>query len=216
MFKRIEESHQERTFGGGIDFSRQYGEIAKKRAVQYEGFLKELNSLGIKGQYLEIGAGPAVLAVTIVQNYPDVQITAVDLSQENVSVAEKYVGSKGLQDRIQFVVGDGEDEDLINTLGKFDLVYGTFTLHHWKDPRKVIRNLTHAVADGGVLYLYDLRRVWWLYWVPIHSGFWDSIRAAYIPKEVRGMFHDLGVDQYEIKSVFPFMQSIIVRRDLHI
>ena len=216
MFKRIEESHQERTFGGGMDFSRQYAEMAKKRAMQYAGFLKELGSLDIRGRYLEIGAGSGMLAVTIVQEHPDVQITAVDLSPENVFVAKEYVESKGLQDRIRFVVGDAEDAGLIDTLGKFDLVYGTYTLHHWQDPRKAIRNLTGAVAEGGVLYLYDLRRAWWLYWVPIHNGFWDSIRAAYVPKEVRGMLQDTGIDRCEIKRVFPFMQSIIVRRDLHI
>jgi len=211
MFKRIEESHQEGTFDG-IESARRYAEVAEKSTVHYKGFLKELKSLGIKGRYLEIGPGPGTLAATIAQDNLDVQITGVELSPDMASVAREYVGSKGLEDRIQFVVGDAEDEDLINTLGKFDLVYGTYTLHHWQDPKKVIRNLTRAVADGRVLYLYDLRRVWWLYWVPIHSGFWDSIRAAYVAKEVRGMFQDLGIDRCEIKKVFPFMQSIIVRK----
>ena len=83
-----------------------------------------------------IGAGPAVLAVTIARSHPDVRITAVDLSKENVAVAKEYVTSNGLEDRIQLVVGDAEDECLVNALAKFDLVYGTYTLHHWKNPKK--------------------------------------------------------------------------------
>ena len=83
-------------------------------------------------------------------------------------------------------------------------------------PKKVIRNLIRAVADDGVLYLHDLRRVWWLYWVPPYNGFFKSIRAAYLPKEARGMLRELGMDGYEIKREFPFMQSIIVRKNLNI
>jgi SAM-dependent methyltransferase len=210
MFERVVESHQERPFGA--ESARRYAEMAEKLPIQYKGFLQELGALGIGGRYLEIGPGPGVLAATIAQSNPDVQITGVELSPDMASVAREYVGGKGLEDRVQFVVGDAEDGDLINVLGKFDLVYGTYTLHHWKDPKKVIRNLIGAVADGGVLYLYDLRRVWWLYWLPIRNGFWDSIRAAYVAKEIRGMLRELGIDRCEIKRVFPFMQSIIVRK----
>ena len=69
-----------------------------------------------------------------------------------------------------------------------------------------------ALADGGMLYIYDLRRAWWLYWVPIHSGFWDSIRAAYVAQEVRQMLQELGIEWYEIKNVFPFMQAILISK----
>ena len=211
MFKRIEGSHQE-TACDSIQSARRYAEMAERLPVQYRGFLKELKALGIRGRYLEIGPGPGILAATIAQDNPDVQITGVELSPHMASVAREYVEGKGLEDRVQFVVGDAGDGDLINALGKFDLVYGTYTLHHWKDPRKVICNLIGAVTDGGALYLYDLRRVWWLYWVPVRDGFWDSIRAAYVAGEIQGMFRELGVDRYEIKKVFPFMQSIIVRK----
>jgi len=210
MFKRVVESRQQETFQG-MESARAYAQTAEKSSLQYQGFLKELRALGSRGRYLEVGAGPGVVAATIAQHDPDVQITGLELSPDMVSVAREYVGSRGLEDRIRFMVGDAEDGDLISTLGKFDLIYGTYTLHHWQNPRKVIRNLTRALADGGALYLYDLRRVWWLYWVPIHNGFFYSIRAAYVAKEVRAMFEDLGADQCEIKNVFPFMQSIVVK-----
>jgi SAM-dependent methyltransferase len=211
MFKRVEEFHQERACGS-MESARRYAEMAERLPFQYKGFLKELKALGIKGRYLEIGPGPGVLAAIIAQDNLDIQITGVELSPDMASVAREYVGRKGLGGRVQFVVGDAEDEDLINMLGKFDLIYGTYTLHHWKDPQKVICNLMGAIADDGVLYLHDLRRVWWLYWVPIRSGFWDSIRAAYVAKEIRAMLQELSIDGYEIKKVFPFTQSIVVRK----
>ena len=210
MFKRIGESHQGSTFSD-MESAVQYARAAEKSMTRYRAFFKEISQLGIKGRYLEIGAGPGILAATIARDNPGVQITGVDLSPDMVSIAGEYIRNKGLQDRIQFVLGDAEDEDFINTLGRFDLIYSTYTLHHWKEPGKAIRNLTCAFADTGVLYLYDLRRVWWLYWIPVRNGFFNSIRAAYIAEEIHGMFQELGIDKYEIKKVFPFMHSIIVR-----
>ena len=167
--------------------------------------------LDIKGKYLEIGAGPGILTTEIARIHPTVEITAVELSQDMATVGREYVADNGFGDRMKFVVGDAEDESLINSLGKFDLVYCTYTLHHWADAEKAIRNLTPALADGGVLYLYDLRRVWWLYWPPIRNGFFNSIRAAYTPAEVRSMLQRLDFEHFEIKNEFPFMQSVFTR-----
>jgi SAM-dependent methyltransferase len=198
----------------GTETVRRYAEEAEKWTFQYGGLLRELKSLGVQGRYLEIGAGPGVLATIIAQDNPDVQITAVELSSDMVSFAGEYVRDKGLQDRIQFVVGDATDEDLISSLGEFDLVYSTFSMHHWENPQKVICNLTRAVADGGAVLIYDLRRVWWLYWIPIRrSGFLDSIRAAYLEPEIQDMFRSLGIELYEIRKMFPFLQLITVRKE---
>ena len=212
MLKRIEEEHQEAI--SGIESAKQYAEMARKSPrMRYRGFLKEIKSLNIKGKYLEIGAGPGILTAMIAEEDPDVHITAVEISSDMVTVAQEYIEEKKLQDRIHFVVGDASDEKIVRELGKFDLVYCTFTMHHWKDPERVISNLLKAVEDKGVLFIHDLKRVLWLFWVPIHNGFFDSIRAAYTPSEIKVIFQKLRIHQYEIKKVFPFfMQSMIVRK----
>ncbi|MCK4722364.1 MAG: class I SAM-dependent methyltransferase [Dehalococcoidia bacterium] len=95
-------------------------------------------------------------------------------------------------------------------MGKFDLVYTAFSLHHWKDPEKSISNLWNAVRDNGILHIYDFRRVWWLYHLPLKGGFIDSVRAAYLPNEIVVVLQKLGINNYRIKATFPFfMQSIV-------
>ena len=210
MFERKVEAHQEESFSGP-DNARQYAESAKKSMLRYRTFLKKLESLDIKGKYLEIGAGPGVLTTEIARIHTTVEITAVELSQDMATVGREYVADNGLEDRIEFLVGSAEDESLINSLGKFNLVYCTYTLHHWEDAEKAIRNLSRVLADGGVLYLYDLRRVWWLYWAPIRNGFFNSIRAAYTPAEVKSMLQRLDFEHSEIRNEFPFMQSVFTR-----
>jgi SAM-dependent methyltransferase len=207
MPKRIE-SHEEAI--SGIENARQYAEMAENhRNIMYGSFLDHIKSLGVKGRrYLEVGAG------TGVQDNPDVHITAVEISSGMVTVAREYIEEEKLEDRVRFVAMDAADDVMMEGLGEFDLVYSTLAMHHWKDAEKVIGNLLKAVGAGGVLFIHDLRRVWWLYYLPFRgSGFIASIRAAYMPDEIKTIFQRLDINRYEIKRRFPyFMHSIIVRK----
>jgi ubiquinone/menaquinone biosynthesis C-methylase UbiE len=211
MFERVVECGQDGALVGPETAAR-YAEMAEGLMVQYRGFLKHLKTLDVGGRYLEIGPGPGVLTVAVAREKPGAQITGIEMSPDMVSVAREVVERAGLADRIQFLVGDAGDGNVFGSLGQFDLVYSTFSLHHWKDPQRVMQNLMSVLADGGTLYIHDLRRAWWLYWVPIRNGFWYSVRAAYTAQEIREMLQELGIERYEIKSVFPFMQSVLLKK----
>jgi ubiquinone/menaquinone biosynthesis C-methylase UbiE len=188
MFKRVTESNQDEYFSS-IDDVRNYAESAKKSMMRYKAFLSNLQSLDIKGKYLEVGAGPGVLTAEISRTYPEVEITALELLPDMVTVGREYIAENKLDNRIKFVVGDVEDEKFIHSLGEFDLVYSTYSLH-----------------------IYDLRRVWWLYWIPIKNGFFNSIRASYLLNETKLMLRELGIQNTKIQKEFPFMHSIFVKK----
>ena len=178
MLKRIE--HQEEAITS-ISEVRRYAEAQRRAKFMYRPLVKELQTLNKKGNYLEIGAGPGILAAILSEKDPNLRITAVDLSAQMADVACEYFSSHHLQDRINYIVCDVRDENIIPELGKFDLVYSTLSLHHWREPKKVIRNLWQIVKDNGVLYICDFKRVWWLYHLP-GANF---IRAAYNSGEIR-------------------------------
>jgi len=208
MSKRIE--HKEETITG-MENSEHYGETHGKHAeLQYRALLKGIKTLNPPGHYLEVGAGPGILATMIAEDNPNINITAVDVSSDMVAVAKEYIQQKNLQDRIHCAICDARDAAAMEGLGKFDLVYSAFSLHHWKDPERCISNLWNALRANGILYIYDLKRVWWLYFLPLNNGFIESIRASYMPDEIGGFFQNLGVSNYKITTSFPFfMQSAI-------
>jgi len=210
MLRRIIEK-QEQAFVG-IESARAYAEEARSPMMRraYNLIVGEISRLGVTGTFLEIGPGPAVLTTMVAQAIPEAHITAVEISPGMITVAREHVEREGLADRIDPVEGDANDAELLEQLGQFDLVYSMYTLHHWDDPETVIKNLLRSVAPGGILLIHDLRRVWWLYWIPSQEGFITSIRAAYTPVEIRDLLTRLGVGRYEIKNG-PFWQSIIVR-----
>jgi ubiquinone/menaquinone biosynthesis C-methylase UbiE len=210
MPKRIVEEGEQAFVG--IESVRAYAREAKSPFMRmgYSVIVNGITRRGVKGKFLEVGSGPAVLTTMVVRAIPKAHITAVELSPAMITVAKEQVESGGLADRIDFVQGDATDARLLDQLGQFDLVYSTYSLHHWDDPETVIKNLLRAVAPGGTLLIHDLRRVWWLYWIPSQEGFFISIRAAYTPAEIRDLLSRIGVDRYEVKRGL-FWQSVIVR-----
>lgn len=211
MLKRIVEGHQNESFSG-IENARKYAEESEKSSkTRFRGLLNKLTDLDIKGNYLEVGAGSGTLAGMIVERDENINITGIEISTDMVTVANEYIKKKGLEKRINIINGDIEDKKLIKELGKFDLIYSTFSLHHWDNPNKVITNLMQYLNDNGVLLIYDLKRVWWLYWVPKQNGFFKSIRASYKPKEIEEILDTIGIKNYKIENIFPFfMQNITI------
>ncbi|MCD4819166.1 MAG: class I SAM-dependent methyltransferase [Candidatus Cloacimonetes bacterium] len=211
MLKRIIEDHQNEVFSG-IENARKYAEESEKSSkMRFRGFLKKLDDLNILGNYLEIGAGSGTLAAMIAKRNKDINITAIEISSDMITVANEYIKKKSLESQIKFIEGNIEDDKLSEKLGKFDLVYSTFSLHHWENPAKGIKNLMQFVKEDGVLLIYDLKRVWWLYWIPKQNGFFKSIRAAYRPNEIKQLLEESSITKYEISNIFPyFIQNITI------
>ena len=82
-------------------------------------------------------------------------------------------------------------------------MYGSF-LKHIKSLDLNGGDYLEVVGAEGVLFIHDLRRVWWLYYLLHNSGFIDSIRAAYMPDEIETIFRKPGINRYEIKRPFPY------------
>ena len=211
MLKRIiEDLHNE--FFTGIENARKYAEESEKSSkMRFRGFLKKIDKLNFKGNYLEIGAGSGVLAAMIAKRNKDINITAIEISSDMITVANEYVKKESLEAQISLIEGNIEDNNLSEQLEKFDLVYSTFSLHHWENPEKAIKNIMKYVKEDGALLIYDLKRVWWLYWIQKDTGFFKSIRASYRPNEIKKMLENIGIKKYEISNIFPyFMQNITI------
>jgi len=210
MLRRIVETTHEQAFDG-IESAQAYAREARSLFMRlgYDRIIRGIQRRGLTGRFLEVGAGPAVLTTMLARAVPQAHITAVELSPAMVAVAREEVDGAGLAGRIELVQGDATDAGLLDRLGRFDLVYATYALHHWEDAETVIGNLLRATADGGTLLIHDLRRVWWLYWVPSREGFFTSIRAAYTPEEARDLLDGIAPGRYEVRRG-PFWQSMVV------
>ena len=209
--KRVAEDHQDYFFDS--EKANKYLNDAKNASkARFSNFLSALRKLDVKGKYLEIGCGPGVLTQVIAKQHPDAEIIANDISPEMIKLARQDL-AEDLKSRIKYVIGDACDINSMKDLGKFDLIYSTFTLHHWDNAELAIKNLHSMLNENGLLYIHDLKRVIGLYHIKSEHGFFKSIKASYKPGEIKIMLNNIGIKDYKIKAVFPyFMQSIVIRK----
>ena len=207
--KRIEE-HQEETIKD-IESAKEYFNSVIKKEKMYGSLIKQIKSLNIKGKYLELGSGPCVLTSLIAESIPNIHIKAIDISHYMTEIAKEYIKNKNLEDKISIITGDPSDEEMLKKLGQFDLIYSSYSMHHWKETEKIIHNMYSIVNDNGILAIADLKRVWWLYYLPIHNHwFISSIRASYTLGEVKSLLKKLNIDRYKLKNIFPLSRLIVI------
>jgi SAM-dependent methyltransferase len=198
----------------GIENARKYANAHRKYIkLMFGGLAKRINAFGKSGRYLEAGAGPGFLAAMIAESNPGVSITAMDLSPDMAVVAGEYISERRLEDRINYIVGDVADEELIKGLGTFDVVYSTFSMHHWQEPERSIRNLLKITCEDGLLFIQDFRRMNWLRLLPLKTGETDSIKAALSARKIGTILQNTGITDYSVKTSFPFFfQTVIARK----
>ena len=193
--------------------TQSYIEYSKKSSeAWYSRFFSTLKKLDIKGNYLDIGSGLGLITQSVAEQHPDIQITGVDVSKEMINFALSD-RQENLKERLNYAYGDACKMETIVELGKFNFIYSTFTMHHWDDARLGIKNLYSMLNPGGILYIYDLKRVWWLYYINSKSGFFQSIKASYLTKEIDAMLKELGINNFTIQTIFPFfMIELIIEK----
>jgi SAM-dependent methyltransferase len=213
MLKRIE--HQEKVISR-LEAVRDYVREHEKHAnFMYGSFLRDIRHLDVHGRCLEIGAGPGFFTGLLAGLFPDVTITATDVSPIMIATARNFIKEKGLEDRIDFCLCDVRDAVVLKRLGKFDFVFSIYSMHHWQNLEKSIGNLLTSVADNGILYLGDLKRVWWFYYLPTRNRDIQEIRAAYLPHELKRILRKLNINQYKIRTLFPYFLLSVAAKARH-
>ncbi len=172
-------------------------------------FIERLMELGAKGHLLDLGCGPAHMAITICTENPELRVTGLDLAHHMLRIAKANVDKSSCADRIELIHGDAKDVGL--EAGSFDAVYSNTILHHIPDPRPFLREAARLVKPGGVLLIRDLfrpeskARISEL--VQLHAGdsddyqrglFGDSLHAAFTSDELRAIADECGLSEAEI------------------
>jgi 2-polyprenyl-3-methyl-5-hydroxy-6-metoxy-1,4-benzoquinol methylase len=207
MLKRIE--HQEESIcrlETVKDYVRKHEDHTD---FMYGPFIKDMQRLNVHGRCLEIGAGPGLFSCLLADHFPDVTLTVTDISPTMMVTAKNRIKERGLEKRTEFYLCNVEDADILKRLGKFDFVFSIYSMHHWQNLGKSVYNLFDCLADNGILYLGDLKRVWWLYYLPMNNQDVQQIRAAYLPHELKRILQEMGGHHYEIRTLFPyFLMSV--------
>jgi ubiquinone/menaquinone biosynthesis C-methylase UbiE len=103
-----------------------------------------------KGILIDIGTGPGNLAKLIAEKYPNLRVVGIDLSETMIKTANK--NKKNLTN-LKFKIMDGNNLEFEDN--SVDYIISTFTLHHWRNPLKVLAEIHRVLKTDGRAWIYD-------------------------------------------------------------
>ena len=164
---------------------------------------------GRGGEILDVGTGPARIAITLCRADRGLRVLGIDLAGAMLDLGRRNVADAELTDRIRFARGDAKNLPFPD--GRFEAVIANTIVHHIPDPVLALAEMVRLVAEGGTLFIRDLARpdddaqVDAL--VERHTAgepiaaralFRDSLRAALTLDEVRSTITGLGLDAGDV------------------
>jgi len=172
---------------------------------------------------LEIGCGIGTDTINFARQ--GAQVTAVDLSEKSLEIAQRRVEVYGLQDRVRFFQGNAEELESFLPVEQYDLVYSFGVIHHTPKPERALAQLRKYVHRDSVLKLMVYHRyAWKVLWILLAFGkgrFWQlsdlvaryseaqmgsPVTYIYTPREARQLLMQQGflVTEVAIDHIFPY------------
>ena len=112
--------------------------------------------LTTQGRALDLGCGAGYLAIDLATQAPELCVTGLDLSPAMLDQASVRTRSAGIEARVGLHQADAKRIPAPDN--SFDLVFSSFSLHHWGDPVAVLDEVARVLRPGGSFLIRDLRR----------------------------------------------------------
>ncbi len=108
------------------------------------------------GRVVDLGCGPADVALRLARAVHGAHITAVDGSAAMLAIARRALDASGLGARV--VLHEGRMPGLALPEHGFDAVLSKDMLHHLPDPQALWQEARRLAKPGAVIYVMDLLR----------------------------------------------------------
>ena len=128
-------------------------------------FVRRLKRYGPRGTLLDAGCGPGYLAVKLAAEFPEIEVTGIDISRDALEIAAGLLGDQRAGRAPRFLEADINqlplDDDSV------DFIVSTLALHHWPYLGRSFREMYRVLKPQGQVLLFDLRRdmPWLMFWV---------------------------------------------------
>jgi SAM-dependent methyltransferase len=170
---------------------------------------------------LEIGCG--IGSDTVSFALAGAYVTAVDLSEESLKLAEKRIHLHGLSNQVQFYQGNAEDLTNIVPLQTFDLIYSFGVIHHTPNPDYVLKKIRLYMGEHSVFKIMMYHKMSYkVLWIILRYGWgawWNAskltakyseaqtgcpVTFAYTKKSLSELLTGFEVTDCFVDHIFPY------------
>ena len=122
-----------------------------------QAFVDRVIALGAEsGHFLDVGTGPAQIPILLAQKCPNINITAIDLSNEMLKIANQHIADSDLTERIRVELVDAKS--LPYPDNTFDGLISNSIVHHIHDSLTALKEMGRVMKPTGVVLIRDLIR----------------------------------------------------------
>jgi len=191
--------------------------------MRYKGWIetKSMIAAGIKsGHALEIGPGPGIKGLEWLKSTTETRLTALEISEDMIKVAQRNAEEYGLVDRVEYINGNATTRMPFED-NFFDTVFSNGSLHEWEFPERVLNEIHRVLKPGGMLFISDLRRdmnVLMKLIVKLSTkpkemipGFITSMNASYTVDEIKVILGRTDLRDYKV-SKDPIGLSVVAKK----
>jgi SAM-dependent methyltransferase len=169
---------------------------------------------------LEIGCGIGTDTINFAR--AGAFVTAVDLSEQSLSLACRRAEVFGLDRQIKFYQGNAEELSAVVPVQSYDLVYSFGVIHHTPNPSNAIVQLRKYMAASSELRLMLYAKNSWKN-IMVEMGL-DQPEAqsgcpvafTYTPDEVKELLQGFTVLELKQDHIFPFVVEKYVKYEYEI
>lgn len=169
---------------------------------------------------LEIGCGIGTDTINFAR--AGAFVTAVDLSEQSLSLARQRAEVFGLDRQIKFYQGNAEELSAVVPIQSYDLVYSFGVIHHTPNPSNAIVQLRKYMAASSELRLMLYAKNSWKN-IMVEMGL-DQPEAqsgcpvafTYTPDEVKELLQGFTLLELKQDHIFPFVVEKYVKYEYEI
>lgn len=175
--------------------------------------LVRMVSEGAPKEILDLAAGTGEVTVRLAEALPESHITAADLSEGMLGVAQRKIDRVGVGARVEVVVADAEALPFGDA--KFDCATLVFGIRNFSAPATALNELARVTKEGARVYIMEFgmprKGLWgWCYGIYQHhvmpfvggllSGKWRAYR--YLPASIGAFAQRVDVAAQMVEAGF--------------
>ena len=157
----------------------------------------------------DIGSGPGAFLSLVEETFPDIQLNALDLSEEMINETKERLSNTAIA-----TVGDSENMPLEGE--QYQVVTCNMSIHHYPHPQNALNEMYRILKPGGYLLLNDMDCI-----APIRAAAnWIFPRLPggdvkmYRRDEIEEMVRSAGFQNIRYRKISPFSFQCIAEKTL--
>ena len=175
--------------------------------LDYGHVLAEIETLRPES-LIDIGCGPGGFLRAVQKRFPEIQLNALDLSEEMAGETQERLGRSAV-----VTVGDAEHMPLEG--GQYNVVTCNMSIHHYPHPQDAVNEMYRILAPGGTLLLNDMdcaasirALANWVF--PRLPG--GDVKM-YTRREITEMIQNAGFERWYYRKISPFSFLCTARKE---